>query len=158
MLVDDEAKPNGILFSSRDISERKSAQSELKISTLRFQYLFENMSQGVVYQSVDGKINAVNPAAELILGVTAEDMMGRTSYNPEWKAIKEDGTPFLGHEHPAMIALKTGKPVYDTIMGVMNPRDNAYRWIQVSAIPHYLQGEHSPFKVFASFTDITKRV
>ncbi len=158
VLVDDKAKPNGILFSSRDISERKSAQSELKISTLRFQHLFENMSQGVVYQSIDGKINAVNPAAELILGVTAEDMMGRTSYNPEWKAIKEDGTPFLGHEHPAMIALKTGKPVYDTIMGVMNPRDNAYRWIQVSAIPQYLPGENSPFQVFASFTDITKRV
>lgn len=64
VLLDDRENPNGILFSSRDITVRKSAQSELRLSTLRFQNLFDNMSQGVVFQSVEGDIVAVNPAAE----------------------------------------------------------------------------------------------
>ena len=69
------------------------------------------MTLGVVYQTADGRILSANPAAEKILGLTLEQMMDKTSLDPEWKSIREDGSELSGENHPSMIALRTGKPV-----------------------------------------------
>jgi PAS domain-containing protein len=64
-----------------------------------------------------GNIIAANPSAERILDLTVDQMMGRTSVNPEWKSIHEDGSDYPGNTHPSMVALKTGNPVTGAIMG-----------------------------------------
>ncbi len=115
------------------------------------------MTLGVVYQDANGKIIFANPAAEKVLGLTFGQMTGRTSMDPRWKAIQEDGSDFSGENHPAMVALKTGKPVSDVIMGVFNPALNAYRWININAVPELKQGETKPFQVYTIFEDITER-
>jgi PAS domain-containing protein len=73
-----------------------------------------------------------------------------------WGAIREDGTPFPGEEHPAMVALRTGQTVTNRVMGVFNPRTNRYRWLLVSATPQFRSGERTPYQAFASFSDITE--
>jgi PAS domain-containing protein len=85
---------------------------------ISYQHLLATMELGVVYQDADGKIIYANPAAEKVLGLTFDQMTGRTSMDPRWKAINEDGSDFSGESHPAMVALKAGKPVKDVIMGV----------------------------------------
>ena len=87
-----------------------------------YKELFDTMELGVVYQNSEGKIIEVNPAAEKILGLTKKQMCGLTSDAHEWQAIKEDGSPFPGNEHPSMCALATGKKVKDVVMGVFNPK------------------------------------
>jgi len=52
------------------------------------------MTQGVVYQDAEGKVISANPAAEMVLGVTLEQMKGRTSGDPQWRSIREDGSDF----------------------------------------------------------------
>jgi two-component system, cell cycle sensor histidine kinase and response regulator CckA len=133
-------------------SERSFHDSEKK-----FQTLFETMSQGVVYQDADGRITAANPGAERILGLTLDQMMGRTSGDPRWHAVREDGSDFPGHEHPAMVALRTSRPVNDVMMGVFHSKEEEYRWILVNAVPELVPGEERPFRVFTTFTDITDR-
>lgn len=64
------------------------------------------MAQGVVYQDAGGVIMKANPAAQRLLGLTMNQMIGRNSVDPEWHCIKEDGSDFPGIEHPAMVALK----------------------------------------------------
>ncbi len=49
--------------------------------------------QGTVLQLADGTIQGCNPAAEEILGLTAEQLIGRTCLDPPWQAIHEDGSP-----------------------------------------------------------------
>jgi len=115
------------------------------------------MALGVVYQDAKGEIIFANPAAESVLGLTLDQMTGRTSMDPRWKAIQEDGTDFSGASHPAMVALRTGKSVKDVIMGVFNPALDAYRWINVTAVPEYKQGESEPFQVHTIFEDVTER-
>jgi signal transduction histidine kinase len=56
-----------------------------------------------------------------------------------------------------MVALRTGKPVERFIMGVINPQEDAYRWISVTAIPLFQPGETTPFQVYTTFDDITAR-
>jgi PAS domain S-box-containing protein len=43
------------------------------------------------------------------------------------------------------------------VMGVFNPRDNAYRWISIDAVPVFQPGEDRPREVYTVFADITER-
>jgi PAS domain S-box-containing protein len=141
----------------RDITERKQAEDALRESEEKYRTLFETMAQGVVYQSADGKIFSANHAAERILGLTLDQMQGRTSMDPRWKAIHEDGSDFPGETHPAIIALKTGKEVKDVVMGVFNPGDEQYHWISIYATPQFRPGESKRYQVYTTFADITER-
>lgn len=118
--------------------------------------LFESMAQGVVYQDESGKITSANTAAQEILGLSLEQMQGRTSVDPRWKIIHENGDDFPGETHPAMEALRTGKVVRNVVMGVYHPEEQQHRWIIVNAIPQIRHGEDKPREVYTTFTDITE--
>ncbi len=141
----------------RNISERKKAEENLRQSELKHRTLFETMIQGVVYQNPDGKIIAANPAAEKILGVSLEQMQGKKSISDDGKAIYEDGTFFEDDKHPAIIALELGREVKNVVMGVMNPKTNEHKWININSVPIFHPGEDRPFQVDTTFEDITKR-
>ena len=141
----------------RDITARKRAEAALGESEARHRRLFETMLQGVVYQDTEGMIVGMNPAAEQILGKSPAEFLGGSSVGEERHTLREDGTPFPGLEHPAMVALRTGEAVRDVVMGVYNPRDRAHRWISVTAVPLFHPGETAPYQVYTLFADITER-
>ncbi len=140
-----------------DITDRKRAEQTLAESNQRFKVLAETMLQGVVHQDSDGKIIAMNPAAERILGKSKEQFLGSRSILEEHHTIREDGELFPAQDHPALVALRTGLPVRGVIMGVFNPILNGYRWISIDAVPVFSPGEILPSEVFAVFEDVTDR-
>lgn len=140
-----------------DLTERRKAEAALRESEEHYRLLYETMLQGVVYQDADGKIISMNPAAVRILGKTPEEFLGETSVSVEHDTIRPDGSPFPGEEHPAMEALRTGRDVQNVVMGVFNPREGGYRWIEVTAVPVFHQGETKPYQVYTIFSDITER-
>jgi len=154
------ANPDGTIDKAievvRDITVRRRAEKALRKSEKKHRMLFEAMSQGVVYQNRQGKIVSANPAATEMLGLSLDDMLGRTSADPRWKAIHEDGSGFPGDTHPSMIALKTGKAVKDVRMGIFNPKANEYRWVNINAIPEFKPGEDKPGHVFMTIHDVTE--
>ncbi|MFM2091183.1 MAG: hypothetical protein RLZZ127_1672, partial [Planctomycetota bacterium] len=119
----------------------------------RIRSVIAAMDEGLVVQGRDGAITACNPAAERILGLDADQLMGRTSMDPEWRAVREDGSPFPGDEHPAMVALATGRPVRRVVMGV-GTRPEAYRWILINAHPIHM-ADGIAQAVVTTFSDIT---
>jgi PAS domain S-box-containing protein len=147
----------GIEGFINDITERKRAEEALRASEEKHRTLFETMAQGVVYQNAEGHIISANPAAERLLGLTLAQMLGRTSMDPRWQAIHEDGSDFPGDTHPCMIALKTGKEVSHVVMGVFHPGANEYVWINIHAVPQFRPGETKPYQVYTTFDDITGR-
>lgn len=50
------------------------------------------MTEGVVIQDAGVTIIECNAAAEEILGITRDQMAGRTSLDPRWRAVHDDGT------------------------------------------------------------------
>lgn len=142
----------------RDISEIKKQESEKKLSEEKYHLLFETMIQGVVYQNSEGFITSCNPRAEEILGLSLDQMQGKTSMDPRWKMIDEDGKAISGEDHPAMIALKNKKMFGPTIRGVYIPELDVYKWLSITAIPLFVEGEENPHQVYATFEDITEQI
>lgn len=137
-----------------DVSMRKQVEAWFTESEAKFRTLYETSPTGVVYQDAKGQITDANPAAQRILGLTFDQMQGRMSIDPRWRAVREDGSEFPGEEHPSMVALRTGQPVRNVVMGVHVPgREQA--WILINAIPITKNGGID--YVYASFEDITER-
>ncbi len=147
--------PEHFVAVFENITERKMAEMALKKSEEKFRNLFETMAQGVIYQDKKGIITSANPAAEEILGLTQDQIKGRSSEDQSWKVIHEDGTDFPSGTHPAMVALKTGKRVKNVIMGIYNPNKSEYVWLNVSSTPEFEAGENEPSSVYNTFEDIT---
>jgi PAS domain S-box-containing protein len=120
----------------------------------KLQALMAGLAEGVVVQAADGSIIDCNPAAERILGLTRDQMAGRTSVDPRWSAIHEDGAPFPGELHPAMVTLRTGERQSGVIMGVRLP-DGGDRWISITSEPIPDVAGGPPVAVVVTFTEIT---
>jgi len=119
--------------------------------------LFLTMELGVVYHDREGKIIAANPAAEVILGIPVPKLLGMGCHDPAWRTMHEDGSGFTDNQHPVLMALKTGKPVKQVVMGVFNPLRNDHCWVMVNAVPLFSNNEPVPHQVISTFNDITHR-
>jgi PAS domain S-box-containing protein len=153
----DKEKPAFHLAMIEDITERKSAEGVLYRSEEKYRTLFENMVQGVFFQSADGTLTDCNRACLEMFGLTRDQVLGRTSMDPGWKVVREDGSELPGDQHPSMQALQSGKPIQGVVVGVFNPRLNDYLWLSVNAIPQFKEGEQRPYQVFVTLHDITER-
>ena|GEM_PF-1097194 len=134
--------------------EHKNTQADLRASEGMFRTLFETLPTGVVYENLDGVIISANPAAQRMLGLTTDQLQGRTSLDLHWNAIHEDGSEFPGDQHPISVALRTGQPVRNVLMGVAVP-GRAHLWLQVSAMPLFQNGKLA--QAYVVFEDVTDR-
>lgn len=154
---DDEGEIRAVMLLSLDITERKRAGEALRKSEERFHTIFDGIPVGVMIQSADGMVTAVNPAAEQILGVTEKEIVNIESIDANLRVIHEDGSPYPAEEHPSMVTLKTGLPVRDAVMGIYIQKERDYRWIVINTVPRFRDDEESPCEVFVTFDEITER-
>ena len=148
---------SGTLVSFVDITRLRLGEEALRASEEEFRALFETLPLGVVYHAADGSIVSANPAAARILGLTLDQMLGKTSMDPRWKMIREDGSSVSGKHHPSMIALLTGRKEGPVVRGVFHPEKNAHIWLSITAMPLVKPGEDTPSQVYATFEDITEK-
>ncbi|MBW4615870.1 MAG: PAS domain S-box protein [Desmonostoc vinosum HA7617-LM4] len=144
-----------ILIAS-EFQAKNKLLTALERSETRYRSVIAAMAEGVVLQDAHGAICASNASAEEILGLSLDQMMGRTSIDSLWRTIHEDGSPFLGEQHPAMVTLRTGEPCQNVIMGVHKPQ-GSMAWISINTQPLVHPGEITPYAVVTSFSDITDR-
>jgi len=137
-----------------DITTTLEARRATARSEERYRSVVNALSEGVVMQEASGRIVTTNPAAEQILGLSRTHLQGRTSENA-WDAIHEDGTPFPGNTHPAMVALRTGQPQQGIVMGLAHDHLHT-RWLNVNSIPLFHTDEEKPYAVVSAFEDITE--
>lgn len=121
------------------------------------QVVLSAMSEGIVIQDRDGRVIEVNDAAQSILGLTCDQLLGRTSTDARWRSVREDGSDWPGQDHPSMVALRSASAQRNQIMGVDAPGCGR-RWIKINASPIFDDGGDKPSRVVASFVDITEQI
>lgn len=156
LIRDPSDEPLEIIGHIVNITERKKAEMDLQRSEDLYRSVVTSMAEGVIVQDADGSIRAFNKRAEDILGLSREQMTGRTFNDNRWQAVHEDGTPFPGETHPAMVTLRTGKPCSNVIMGVHKP-DGSLIWISINSQPIFETSKIKPSAVVISFNEITDR-
>jgi PAS domain S-box-containing protein len=138
-----------------DITDRKRAEAILGASEERYRTMIETMNEGIVLQDSEGKIIMANAQAERVLGLSREELLGLTSVDPHWRAVREDLSPYPGDEHPPMVALKTGLSQRNQIMGVRKSSGELV-WLLVNSSPLLNPSFTAPERVISTFTDITQ--
>ena len=155
-IKDAEGRVSGVSWVARDITEQKRAQEELRASEARYRSLYGATTVGIVLQDAEGKIVEANEAAQEIIGLTLDEMRGLTSMDPRWQAVREDGSPFPGEEHPIVVARRSGKTVRNVTMGIVRPGGER-RWVLVGAAPMTDPDSAAIVGAVATFIDITER-
>jgi PAS domain S-box-containing protein len=117
--------------------------------------LLESINVGVVVQDRNNVIVDANSVAPAILGLTRDQLLGRTPFDSEWGAVHEDGSPFAGEDHPITISVRTGQLCTDVLMGIDKP-GHGRRWLSISSAPIVV--DDRVVGGTATFTDITVRM
>lgn len=150
------ALTNTIEQLQQEIAERRQAQLLLQESEERYRSLIAALVEGIILQETTGVIRTYNAAAESILGLSAEQLMGRAAIDPRWRAVKEDGEAFPRDENPLTVTLRTGEPLTDVLMGIYKP-DGTVTWLRINSQPLFRPNETTPYAAVASLIDITRR-
>ncbi|GCE47319.1 PAS domain-containing protein [Thermosporothrix hazakensis] len=131
--------------------DRIHSQDELRI----YRSLFVGMEQGVIVYDAEGRPVMANPVAAQILGIPMEQLMQRTPSDPAWRMLQEDGTPFPVDALPVVRSLRSGQLQAGIVVGVLNPKEKAYRWLLMNVIPSHPSRATRPDFVLMVFHDCT---
>ena len=86
LILDEKGRIKGIRCTIQDITERKRVEEALRKSEEKFQKLFDEAPVGYMDLNHQGHITQVNRTQLIMLGYTAEEMLG----HPIWKFVVEE--------------------------------------------------------------------
>jgi PAS domain S-box-containing protein len=146
----------------RDVSDRKRAEAAqlaeqtLRSSEERNRAILGGLTEAVILVSSEGRLLLANPSAERMLGLAQEDLQAFAPAQRPFEAFHEDGSPWPFHEMPGAMALATGEPQTNVVIG-LRLRGGEFRWALESAQPLRDAKTQKVWGVVISFLDITAR-
>jgi PAS domain S-box-containing protein len=132
------------------------AAEAVRESEKKYRALVENMQVGVVVHAPDTRILLSNPMASELLGLTPDQMQGKTAIDPAWCFIREDGTRASLEEYPVNRALASQAPISNLILGILRPDRESPTWAQCDAHQDY-DSNGTLQQIVVTFFDITER-
>jgi len=133
-----------------EINQQQQAESEAK-----YQQLIDNLNAGFVIHAADSSILFCNSIACALLGLSMDQMLGKTVIDSAWHFIHEDGTVMPIEKYPVNLVLSTGIPIKNHVLGI-NTGISALVWVLVNAYPEF-DDNHQLKQVVITFIDISKR-
>jgi PAS domain S-box-containing protein len=135
------------------LAEQNSA---LVRNEAKYKLLLQNIRAAVIVHGADTRILMSNPAAQELLGLSEEQLMGKAAIDPAWHFLREDGSPMPLEEYPVNRVLAGRQPVRDLIAGVHRPNRDSVTWVLVNVEP--TRGDQGEIgEIIVTFVDITRR-
>ena len=156
LIKDVDGQPDSIIISTHNISERLQQQKELVIAENKYQTLVESLSEGVMLINADGTIGAANKKAAEILRLDENEIVGKVLNSLQWKATREDGSPFPKSAFPAEVTLRTGRESNNVVIGLEHINGRKKIWISVNSRAIFEEHTRLPSAAVISFVEITE--
>ncbi len=110
---------------------------------------FDKLPGALIAYDMSGRVIRANATALDILGFASEsEIVGTSAAQAGWFRTDTAGWPDPETLHPAMVAIRSGKPERGVVARVARP-DGDEAWIQVDAVP---EGG----RVLVTFTDVSR--
>ncbi len=119
-----------------------------------YRCFYEPVGCGIIVQDESGALIHANETAARILGFSTEVLEGPITLSAAdlWSAVRDDGTELPYHDHPAVLALRSGHARRDITLRVRR-FDGRYLWLDVDVVP--IPEEGGARHVVCSFADVT---
>jgi PAS domain-containing protein len=149
---------NLLMYDSvvKDITKEKVFEEGPKSMEVRFENIFDAISEGAFVVSKNGIIIKINSAALRLMNIEY-DVIINTPFYLFWNNLcREIGPPSTRDETPVALVTKEKKAVNDFIFKI-EIRDMPVVWISMNTIPVELEKDPCAL-VLVTFTDITERI
>lgn len=117
-----------------DVSAFKISEQKLLDNQRLLDFLFQSMSQGVVFVDVKGGITRFNPAARRLLGGTKGLELGACPEDYLKDLLDSDENPVPQEKMPLMLAQVLRKPVMNYLVNAFLPKRNKRLWLTISCV------------------------
>jgi len=134
--------------------ERINAEKALVKSEERYRSLLLNLEVGIVVHAPDTSIVMNSIRAAEILGLSDEQMKGKTAVDPAWKFVNVDKMPMLLSDYPVNRIATSKKPIRNYVLGIFQPNINDITWVMVNGFP-VMNQKGNITEIVISFSDIT---
>jgi len=141
---------------TKEIEKHKQTEAELLKSEDKYRSLSENIQAGIIIHAPDTSIIQYNKEALNLLGLSYEQMTGKTAMNPMWHFVTHHGQEMHVNEYPVMRVLNSLKPIVDLVLGVNRPDKKEVTWLLVNAYPEFNE-ENKLSHIVVTFVNITER-
>jgi PAS domain S-box-containing protein len=143
-------------YLRRQADQLQNANAALQASEAQLELLLDSVQTAVVVHGPDSAIRYANPAAATILGLTRDQLLGRTTIDPAWHFVRENGEPMPITEYPVSLVLARKAALHDYIVGVRAAPGRNARWVLVNAAPD-LASDGKVRLIIVSFVDFSER-
>ncbi len=147
LVLDNNGQPSGALLTTRDISERKKAVEELKISEDNLKTITDNMTDLVSKTDVEGKFVYLSESSHRFLGYEKSELIGRSVF----ELVHEEDLSVIVERFQRAIA--TGKN--DRVEYRIKKKDGSYNWVET--IGNFISEDDKVIGAVFTVRDISDR-
>jgi PAS domain S-box-containing protein len=131
--------------------------AEVRASEQRYRALVDHLWAGVVVHAPDTSIVLANPRASELLGLSVDQMAGRTAMDPYWRFVDRDGDTMPPSDYPVNRVLDSGSTLANLVMGVCRTEPADPLWLLCNG--YAMRAENGEVEqVVITFIDITEIV
>jgi diguanylate cyclase (GGDEF)-like protein/PAS domain S-box-containing protein len=136
--------------------ERSRSRATLQRALAHSKAVLAALADGVLVRDERAILASMNPAAERMLNVTADEL-NRGALPDRWRTIWPDGSAFSRDDYPGVVTARTGEPQHNVVLGVERP-DRGLVWLEINSYPLREADQDSPLiGAVTSFRDVTSR-
>ncbi len=135
---------------------RKQADEALRVREEYSRTLLASLPAGVVVHAPDTTILDCNTMACELLGLSIDQMLGKTAIDPQWAFVSEQRTPLPVADFPVNQVARTRQPLKGFVLGLNVPARDEITWAVANAYP-IRDGAGQLIQIVVTFVDVTER-
>ncbi|AMV73782.1 hypothetical protein JCM30471_22010 [Desulfuromonas carbonis] len=149
----------------RDIRDRKATEVALQAKddahlSLRHNQqahglLIDKLPVGVLIRAADSRVILCNPEAAQLLGIPADQLVGKRVGELDLPFVRKDGTPLPLAEFPYNQVLASGRVLKNFILGIDRGSNGGFKCVLVNAYPEF-DSNRQLREVVVILTDISE--